>query len=243
MRFKLIFISILFFLISGCAATQMAIKHRNLAVQSQMSDTIFLDPVNINKTSVFIQVKNTSDKNLAIRDAIIQQIKAGGYQITPDPAKAYYFLQINILYAGKTESSAADRMLNNGYGGALTGGLIGGGIGANSGASGAVVGAGIGMIAGGIGNAVANTLVENVTFAITVDIQVSVRTTGKVQQKLESNLSQGSSTTIKQTVQTTKQFKRYRTRIVSTANKVNLKYETALPSLQASLSKCIAGIL
>ncbi|WP_084446167.1 complement resistance protein TraT [Desulfosarcina sp. BuS5] len=39
------------------------------------------------------------------------------------------------------------------------------------------------------------------------------------------------------------QFKRYRTRIVSTANKVNLKYETALPSLQASLSKCIAGIL
>ncbi|WP_422491663.1 complement resistance protein TraT, partial [Endozoicomonas sp. ALE010] len=37
--------------------------------------------------------------------------------------------------------------------------------------------------------------------------------------------------------------KKYQTRVVSTANKVNLKFEEALPELKKGLSNSISGLL
>ena len=48
--------------LSGCSAMGTAIKKRNLEVKTQMSETIWLEPSN-NKT-VYLQIKNTSDKDM-----------------------------------------------------------------------------------------------------------------------------------------------------------------------------------
>ncbi|WP_116964558.1 complement resistance protein TraT [Fastidiosibacter lacustris] len=45
--------------LSGCAAIGTAIKHRNLEVNSKMSDTIFLDPVPQSEKTIYIQVRST----------------------------------------------------------------------------------------------------------------------------------------------------------------------------------------
>jgi hypothetical protein len=37
-------------------------------------------------------------------------------------------------------------------------------------------------------------------------------------------------------------FKKYRTRVVSTANKVNLEYEEAAPALTQGLAKSLSGL-
>ena len=49
--------------LSGCGAMGTAIKKRNLDVKTQMSETIWLEPSN--NHTVFLQIKNTSDKDRA----------------------------------------------------------------------------------------------------------------------------------------------------------------------------------
>ncbi|MGI2030621.1 complement resistance protein TraT, partial [Endozoicomonas acroporae] len=64
----------------GCAATQVALEKKDLDVQTQMSDTIFLDPVSASKKTVFIQIRNISDRQqLQITDAISSNIQSKGY--------------------------------------------------------------------------------------------------------------------------------------------------------------------
>ena len=90
----------------GCAATQLAIEKRNLDVQTKMSDTIFLDPVGPDKKTVFIDVKNTSDKEVDIASDIARDIAGRGYKVVQDPNQAHYLLQANILSVGKMDPSA-----------------------------------------------------------------------------------------------------------------------------------------
>ena len=72
--------------LSGCAATQVALEHKNLDVQTKMSNTIFLNPVPPSEQTVYVQFKNTSDKNLNVA-ALEQEIDANltnqGYRIVP----------------------------------------------------------------------------------------------------------------------------------------------------------------
>ena len=53
---------ILVLLLGGCAAVHTSIAKKDLDVQTKMSDSIFLDPVGPDKRSIFVQVRNTSDK-------------------------------------------------------------------------------------------------------------------------------------------------------------------------------------
>ena len=87
----------------GCAATQVAIEKRNLAVQTKMSETVFLDPVGPDRQTVFIQVKNTSDKEIEIAPDLSDAIAKRGYRVIQDPNLAHFMLQVNILSVGKTD--------------------------------------------------------------------------------------------------------------------------------------------
>ncbi|MBW2646195.1 MAG: complement resistance protein TraT [Deltaproteobacteria bacterium] len=234
----------LIFMLSGCAAMTTAIEHRELEVRSKMSDTIFLDPVKPELKTVFLQIKNTSDKDIDIKSVISSEIISKGYRIESDPDKAHYLLQANVLFVGKAKPVDLQQALAGGYGG-LVGGLVGAGMGhsMSRSPSGYLVGGGIGALAGGLTEHVANALVKNVVFSIVTDVQLSERTKAVVEQEIGSDLSQGSQTKIKQVVKTTENFKRFRTRVVSEANKVNLDFEEALPRLQVSIGKAIAGIL
>lgn len=235
-------------ILSGCAAMTTAIEHRNLEVGSKMSNTVFLDPVAPELKTVLLQIKNTSDKDINITDKIIANLAAKGYTVVDDPQKAHYWLQVNILYAGKVEPQTIESLLAQGYGGSL-GALSGAVLGAAAGgavrdnARGYMVGGILGGVAGGLINTAANALVKSVTYSVITDVQISEQSDVAVEQELSSDLSQGSETKIKQVVKSTSNMKRYKTRIASTANKVNLKFENALADLEESIGKGIAGIM
>ena len=227
----------------GCAATQVALEKKDLKVETQMSDTIFLDIENQGERSVFVDLRNTSDKEIGVRERIIGRLRDKGYTIAETPQRAVYILQANILYVGVADPSALHESLYAGYGGVLAGGLAGALIGGAAGGwTGAGYGAGIGALAGGTAELVAGSLTKDVTYTIITDIMISERTRSKVAQSRQADVKVAKSTRLTQQSNTTEERQRYQARVVSTANKVNLKFEEALPALENGLAAAISGI-
>jgi hypothetical protein len=226
----------------GCAATTTGLGKRNLEVQTRMTDTVFLEPVSPHDRTVLVQVRNTSDRaDFDIADAVKASIAARGYRIVDRPEEAHYLLQANVLQVGRTSPTAADQTFAGGFGGTLIGGAAG------------VAGARIAsddpraLIAGGLVGAatssVVDALIEDVTYTIITDVQISERA-GEgvvVTERLEQDLRQGSGTRIISATQI-HDWKRYQTRIMSTANRANLDFEDAAPQLVDGLTRSIAGI-
>lgn len=228
------------FLLSGCGAMSTAIQKRNLDVKTQMSETIWLEPSS--EKSVYIQVRNTSDKDMsALPSLIARDLNAKGYQVVTSPEAAYYWVQANVLKAEKMDLRQAQGFLSKGYEGALGGAALGAGISAyNANSAGAVLG--IGLASGLVGMA-ADALVEDTNYTMVTDLQISEKTTATVTTDNLAELKQGTSGVKKQTAREEGNRMKYQTRIVSNANKVNLKFEEAKPELEAQLAKSIAGIL
>lgn len=225
--------------LSGCAATSMAISKRNLDVQTKMSSTVFLDPVSADKRSIVIQVRNTSDKpSFQIEQELKAAVSGKGYQIVSDPAKAHYMLQVNILQVGKLDISAAQGILNSGFGGAITGMAVVAASGNHSNR-----GVLTGGILGGITSTVADAMVKDVTFAAITDLQISERLEGgKAKTVSENKLAQGTSGAMVVSTSKETEWNRYQTRILSSANKVNLDFAEAEPELIKGLTTAISGV-
>ena len=228
---------------SGCSAMKTAVKKRNLDVQTKMSETIFLEPVSPDKKIVYFDMRNTSDKEVNVKDAIASAFIAKGYKITNDPNKATYMLQGNILKVGKSDLREAQAMMGSSFGAALTGAAVGattsyslGGGGRTSAAIG-LAGAALGFLG--------DALVEDTVYVMVTDLQIRERPLeGEVvTQTQQASLAQGSSTKVQQDIKGGKvKWKTYRTRIISTANKMNLKFEEARPVLEKALARSIAGV-
>ncbi|ENN6351737.1 complement resistance protein TraT [Providencia huashanensis] len=228
------------FLLTGCGAMSTAIKKRNLEVNTQMSETIWLEPSN--QRTVYLQIKNTSDKDMSgLQSQIANEVKAKGYTITTSPDEAYYWVQVNVLKADKMDLREAQSFLNQGYQGAALGAAIGGGIAAfNTNSTGTALG--VGLASGLIGMA-ADSMVEDVNYSMITDIQISEKTKANVTTTNIAALKQGTSGSKIQTSQQDGDRHKYQTRIVSNANKVNLKFEEAKPVLEQQLAKSISNIL
>ncbi len=231
---KMIKSSVLFVLIFSlmACAGQTYIKKRDLDVQTKMSDTIFLEPVSPNERIIFVDIRNTSDKDLDIDNRIVAMFMKNGFQITQDPAKANFMLQANVLQVEKTDLREASTAFAGGYGGALLGSHIGG----NS-TDGAIVGGAIGFLA--------DALVEDIHYIMITDVQVRERPLAgeKIVQTQNTSASQGTSTSLNQSASGGKvKWKTYRTRIVSTANKVNLEFAEAKNALEEGLVRSLAGV-
>jgi hypothetical protein len=65
----------------------------------------------------------------------------------------------------------------------------------------------------------------------------------KARSQTTANLSQGNSTQERQTLSSSSDRMKYRTRIISYADKVNLNFKEAVPALEGQLALSIAGIL
>ncbi len=226
--------------LSGCGAMSTAIKKRNLEVKTQMSETIWLDPSS--QKTVYLQVKNTSDKDMsALQSKITKALQDKGYTVTSSSDNAWYWIQANVLKADKMDLRETQGFLNQGYQGAVAGAALGAGITAyNSNSAGATLG--VGLAAGLIGLA-ADAMVEDINYTMVTDIQISEKTTNSVQTDNVAALKQGRSGYKVQTSTQTGNQHRYQTRVVSTANKVNLKFEEAKPVLEDQLAKSLANIL
>jgi len=230
---------------TGCAAMNTAIVNRNLDVQTKMSTTVFLDPVPLSERTVFVDIRNTSDKNIDVTQQVNSSIEQHGYKIIDDPSQAHFILQANILKIGKSTPQEAQSFLGTGYGGAIAGGTIGALAGASMGSSynsgrtvaGGLIGAAVGMVA--------DDLIKNVFYTMVTDVQIKEKPEAgeKITQQENNNSQNGVSGGISQNiVATNAQWKVYRTRIVSTANKVNLKFELARPELERGLAHSLGGL-
>ncbi len=142
-----------------------SIKKRNPEVKTRMSETIWLEPAN--ERTVFLQIKNTSDKDMSgLQGKIADAVKVKGYQIVTSPDKAFYWIQANVLKADKMDLRESQGWLNRGYEGAAVGAALGAGItGYNSDSAGAAPG--VGLAAGLVGMA-ADAMVEDINYTMMV---------------------------------------------------------------------------
>lgn len=227
----------------NCAGTTTAISKHNLVTENKMSSTIFLEPTSTENQKVYVQVRNTTDvAALNLEDSIKTGLRMKGYQVVSDPKKAQYLLQANVLSAGEMNPQTREQTLMSGFGGGLAGGAIGAGTGALlSGHKDAVIG---GALAGAALGMLIDASIKDTTYGVTTDIQISERTADGqlVSKNSEGHLKQGTQTTITVTTEDKDAWKRYQTRVVSTANKANLSWEQAGPALADGLSKTIVGI-
>jgi hypothetical protein len=229
-------------LLTGCAATQLAISKHDLDVQTKMSDTIFLDPVADSKKTVFVQVRNTSDKpDFDISADVKAAVTEKGYRVVGDPAQAQYILQANVLQVGKVAPSAAQEAFG-GYGAPLGGAFLGAAAAASLGSVHAAPIAGA-ALAGGLVDLVANAAVKDVYFTAITDVQIKERQHSGVSSHESSthNVRQGNSGGTTVTYSEDTNFRTYQTRIMSVANKVNLDFAEAAPPLRSGLVRVIAG--
>lgn len=228
---------------TGCGAAHTAIKKRNLDVQTKMSETIFLEPTEADKKTIFIDVRNTSDKDIDVKSSIINSLKSRGYTITESPQKANFMLQANVLQVGKCDLREAQGALNSGFGGVVGGAAVGvaTGYAFNGGNRDAAAVGLAGAALGFLGDA----LIDDTYYSMITDVQIRERPLAGevVTQTQAANIAQGSSTKVKQDIQGGKvEWKTYRTRVVSTANKVNLDFAEAQPVLQDALGKSLSGL-
>lgn len=235
-------------IVNGCAATRTLIEKRKLNVETKMSETIFLEPVSPEERVVYVDIKNTTDKELpGIEYGIKGRIASNGYRITEDPAEATFILQANILNVGKTDLEEANAMLGEGYQGVVEGAVIGAVIGGAIGGDVDEINKGTvaGAIAGGVAGFLFDALVTDDLFTMVTDIQIreKAREGELVYQAEDTEAQQGTATKTRQTSHVDDvKWKIYRTRIVSVANKANLDFEEAKPHLQAGLVRSIGGI-
>jgi len=232
----------------GCSAMNTAIQKRNLDVQTKMSETVFLEPTAPEDKIVYFDFRNTSDKDMDVKPQIKAAFIRRGYKITQNPKEARYMLQGNILKVGKSDLRESRSLLGSGFGGTgLAAGLAGGAL--SGGAAYAMGGnnrttTGVALAGAALGF-IGDALVKDVVYVMVTDLQIRERPLeGEViTQTQQAKLAQGSSTTTSQDIKGGKvKWKTYRTRIVSTANKMNLDFAEARPVLEVALSKSISGI-
>lgn len=226
-------------LLTSCAATQTALEHHTLEADSKLSKTVFLDPVGHNQKTIFVAVKNTSEETLELQMPLTQALTARGYKIVNNPSQAHYMLQANVLKVGKMSRTASQNALGGGYGSALAGAGTGVAIGAFGNSKTMLAGG----IAGGLVGLAADSLVKDVNYTVITDVQISERVgRGAVREHFNSSLDNGTASNTYQSSSKRSDFQRYRTRVVSNANKMNLAFATARPVLEQGLVKTLAGI-
>jgi hypothetical protein len=223
-------------LFSGCAATSVAIAKRDLDVQTKTSTAIFIDPVAPAERTLYVEVRSGVAEfdrrafSKFVRDQFAKN--ENGYRIVDDPDQARYLMLAYVLTLEKASQGAAQAALQQGYvgggdiaAGAVAGALIGSQSSASAGYTGAAVG---GLLAAGA-SVIGNALVQDVTYLLICDVSIRERAGKGVLVRKDTSIDTRVSDagTSQQRVSEATDRKEYRTRIVTTANKANLKLEEA----------------
>ncbi len=232
------------YILGACAATQVALSKKDLDVQTRTSTSIFVDPVAREKRTIYLDVKSgvmefdrrafkqfTKDQFTKFND--------NGYRIVDDPDEAQFQMVVYVLNLEKTSPTAAQVALHQGYmGGAVLAGAAAGGL-----ASGKAGGAVAGGLVGGAAEFISGSLVKDVTFMLVADVQIKEKAAkGVIVRKdtqIDTKVSDAGSS--QQTVSEATNKKEYRTRIVTTAEKVNLELSEAQELMSQKTAYAMAG--
>ncbi|TLD82904.1 conjugal transfer protein TraT [Helicobacter sp. MIT 11-5569] len=241
-------------LFGGCVTTDLQTK-------ATMSQSVFIDPVDITQKVVYVAVRNTSGYNINLQSKIENHLQQKGYRITQNPYDATFILQANILYCDlKQENNAKDA--------AILGAAAGAGVGAynHSSATGTVVGGLAGAAVGGL----VGKITEDKVFQMQVDINIQQKTDRNIwvndgQYVGQANVSdqrragffnsfggnvrdiQGGGQIQSNIANYDNQFyeRNYtqkQTTLLAEATKLNLTLEEAIPVLEDKVSSQISGI-
>lgn len=239
LKIKIFSISAVVGVLCSCAATQTALEHGKLTTATKMSETIFLDPVSKNKKTAYISVKNTSDQKINFESQLAQALQEHGYRVVKNPESAHYLVQANVLKIGKMSRKASEAAFGSGFGSTLAGVGTGVAVGGLTRSTSTMIAGGL---AGGLASVAADALIKDVNYAMITDIQISERTKQKINQHTQTRLPNGLSTHTTQDYSEESNLKKYRTRLVSNADKVNLNFAEARPILEREAANSIAGI-
>lgn len=102
-------------LLGGCTAMHTSVSKRDLDVQTRMSRSIWLTPVEPEQRTVWLDVRNTSAApELDLRSELAGQLQAKGYQVLDNADAAQFWLQINVrsVVMQKPEEVLADAELD-----------------------------------------------------------------------------------------------------------------------------------
>ncbi|MGL5123608.1 MAG: complement resistance protein TraT [Fusobacteriaceae bacterium] len=231
--FTIIMLGLIVF--TGCSSLTTVIKKRSLETQTKLSQTIWLNPENIGNKLVFVQIKNTSTNKITIENEIKNSLIEKGYKITSKPKEANYWLQVNILKMDKMNLRESDAALSG-----LAGAGIGAALGAyNTGSTNTAVG--LGIVGGAIG-LISDSLIEDTHYTMITDIIISEKSISSVQRSQINKSTQGTRGVDATITNSETNMNKYQTRVVSTANQLNLKFNDAVPSLQEELINVISNI-
>ena len=176
--------------------------------------------------------------------SITGSLQSLGYQITQEPDEARLLLQVNLLNFKRTAKSSARSALSAGYGrpagfeGALIGGVAGGELGNDNTA--ATAG---GALVGGILGAMFDANTQDINYTMVADVQLSIRQEDDVSYSGKVTLQQGTSGSEVADYERKVPWIKHRTRLVTTANKVNLELEEAAPAIQSDMINVLSGMI
>ncbi len=242
---KLLGIATLLAILSGCAATQIAISKRHLDVETKTSTAIFVDEVPRAKRTVYVSVRSgvMEFDRRAFKRFIKEQFAQSdeGYTVVDDPDAAHFTMSVYVLNLEKASPTAAESALNQGYVGTMVAGAAAGAVISRNRNPYAGAAAG-GLLAAGI-STIANAAVKDVTYMLVADVQIKEKTRQGVivrkDTKINTRVSDDGTST--QQVSEALGRKEYRTRIVTTANKVNLKLAEAQDLMFKKTAYAMAG--
>ncbi|APA82354.1 complement resistance protein TraT [Francisella tularensis] len=228
--------------ISSCTTMGNVMSHKDLNIQSKMSQTVFLDPVKQADKIVLVSIKNSSGIDIVnLKDDIVKDLESAGWKVTDDSDKAFYMIQVNILQAGEAKDKAdVLSSIETGFGSVVGGGLLGTGVGLATGDY--QTGGLVGVTAMGA-DYVGAKLTEDKAFSVITDVQISQKVNGKVSEVTQANLSQGDAANTTQSYTDEGNWLKHRVRIGTVADQMNLTMQKALPAIEKQLSKQIVGIL
>lgn len=153
--------------LAGCSSVHTLANKSELDVKTQMSKSIFLDPTLAPAKTVYIQYKNSSDKqDIELQDKIETALVHKGYALSSDATNADLWLHVNLLQFDKSDLRDNQNQISRASDGAFSGAAVG-----------STIGSGDGEVAMGIAGAAAgiliDTMVEDTYYTVITDIQIS----------------------------------------------------------------------
>jgi len=229
-------------ILGGCAASQTMLAKKDLIVQTKTSTAVFVEPIAKAKRSIYLEVKSGVEAfdRRAFKEFVSEQFAASdnGYRVVDDPDAAQFTMVAYVLDLVETNPTAAEKALEQGYkgqavlAGAVTGAVAGHSLGSTA----------LGGLAGGVTEHVTSYLVKDVTYMLVCDVQIRERADGvAVRRDTDITTHVSDNGTTRQTASETLHHKEYRTRIVTTANKANLRLLDAEPEMFRKTAFAMSG--
>lgn len=207
---KIVVFSIIAIFVNGCGTL-------SLETNVKMTRSVMLKPIEKDKQSVFVSLKNISEEKLDMLPLLREKLKAKNYILADSPNNTDYVLMINILFANNLKEAYA---IQNAAGAGIATGII-----AAAGDSGTkdslVIGATAALATGLITKAL-----EDETYRAVVDVTVEEKRDEA--EFLSEVMGQG--------------YKTHQTRVLAEAVQTNLKLEEALPILSDKVTTQISNI-